>query len=111
MCLDDRAADRAVGVPHIGDVAEVAAQLLGGDVLTGDPRTPELDGIDHPKVLQSVHGIRVTLDKIDPQSLSAPEVMRAELSRRLGVDVMSYQITALDYITDMARITVFYRKH
>lgn len=67
--------------------------------------------IDHPKVLQSVHGIRVTLDKIDPQSLSAPEVMRAELSRRLGVDVMSYQITALDYITDMARITVFYRKH
>jgi hypothetical protein len=30
--------------------------------------------------------------------------MRSELSRRLGVEVMSYQITALDYINDMARI-------
>jgi hypothetical protein len=66
--------------------------------------------IDHPRVLQSVDGIRVTLDKIDAHALSEPETMRAELSRRLGVDVMSYQITALDYISDMARITVFYRK-
>lgn len=66
--------------------------------------------IDHPKVLQSVDGIRITLDKIDAHALSEPEVMRADLSRRLGVDVMSYQITALDYISDMARITVFYRK-
>ncbi len=67
--------------------------------------------IDHPKVLKSVDGIRITLDKIDPQALTAPDAMRAELSRRLGVDVMSYQITAIDYIADMARITVFYRKH
>jgi Domain of unknown function (DUF4956) len=66
--------------------------------------------IDHPRVLQSVDGIRVTLDKIDAHALSEPATMRAELSRRLGVDVMSYQITALDYISDMARITVFYRK-
>jgi hypothetical protein len=36
--------------------------------------------------------------------------MRSDLSRRLGVDVMSYQITALDYINDMARLHVFYRK-
>ena len=36
--------------------------------------------------------------------------MRADLSARLGVEVMSYQIVALDYINDMARINVFYRK-
>lgn len=66
--------------------------------------------IDHPRVLQSVDGIRITLDKIDQHALSDPAVMRAELSRRLGVDVMSYQITALDYINDMARLHVFYRK-
>jgi hypothetical protein len=66
--------------------------------------------IDHPRVLRSAHGIRVTLDKIDRHSLSDPTAMRAELSQRLGVDVMSYQITALDYINDMARISVFYRK-
>jgi hypothetical protein len=66
--------------------------------------------IDHPKVLQSVDGIRITLDKIDHHALSDPTAMRAELSQRLGVQVMSYQITALDYINDMARINVFYRK-
>lgn len=66
--------------------------------------------IDHPRVLQSVDSIRITLDKIDGEALSDPAAMRAELSRRLGVQVMSYQITALDYITDMARLNVFYRK-
>ncbi|MCW5636172.1 MAG: DUF4956 domain-containing protein [Rubrivivax sp.] len=66
--------------------------------------------IDHPRVLRSVDGVRLTLDKIDTHALSEPDTMRAELSRRLGVQVMSYQITALDYINDMARINVFYRK-
>jgi hypothetical protein len=36
--------------------------------------------------------------------------MRVALSSRLGVEVMSYQIVALNYITDMAQINVFYRK-
>lgn len=67
--------------------------------------------LDHPLVLHSVEGIKITLDKIDGHALSDPEAMRGELSQRLGVDVMSYQITALDYINDMARINVFYRKH
>jgi hypothetical protein len=66
--------------------------------------------IDHPRVLRSVDGIRITLDKIDTHALSNPERMRQDLSDRLGVQVMSYQITALDYINDMARISVFYRK-
>ncbi len=67
--------------------------------------------LDHPRVLGSVDGIRISLDKIDGHALSDPAAMRADLSQRLGVDVMSYQIVALDYITDMARINVFYRKH
>lgn len=66
--------------------------------------------IDHPRVLQSVDGVRITLDKIESHALSEPDIMRGELSRRLGVEVLSYQITALDYINDMARLTVFYRK-
>ena len=66
--------------------------------------------VDHPKILASVDGIKVTLDKIDHDALSDPIRMRADLSKRLGVTVMSYQITALDYVTDMARINVFYRK-
>jgi hypothetical protein len=66
--------------------------------------------LDHPGILRSAHGVKITLDKIDRDALSDPERMRQALSTRLGVDVMSYQITALDYITDMARINVFYRK-
>jgi hypothetical protein len=66
--------------------------------------------IDHPRVLRSVDGIRITLDKIDHHALTDPVAMRADLSQRLGVQVLSYQITALDYINDMARINVYYRK-
>ncbi|MBW4709016.1 DUF4956 domain-containing protein [Roseobacter sp. YSTF-M11] len=66
--------------------------------------------LDHPRILQSADGVKITLDKIDPHALSDPETMRKDLSNRLGVDVMSYQITALDYINDMARINVFFRK-
>lgn len=66
--------------------------------------------LDHPRILQSADGVKITLDKIDPHALSDPEAMRKDLSSRLGVDVMSYQITALDYINDMARINVFFRK-
>lgn len=66
--------------------------------------------LDHPRVLRSADGIKVTLDQIDAHALSDPAAMRADLSRRLGVQVVSYQIVALDYITDMARINVYYRK-
>jgi hypothetical protein len=66
--------------------------------------------LDHPRILKSAAGVKITLDKIDEHALSNPAVMRAELSERLGVDVMSYHILALDYINDMARIDVFFRK-
>lgn len=65
---------------------------------------------DHPTILASSDGVKITLDKIDHDALSDPAKMRADLSKRLGVDVMSYQITALDYINDMARLNVFFRK-
>lgn len=68
--------------------------------------------IDHPLILRSVDGIKITLDKIEPHSLSDPGLMRADLTKRLGVEVMSYQIISLDYVNDMARVNVFYhRKH
>lgn len=66
--------------------------------------------LDHPRILRSAAGVKITLDKIDEHALSNPELMRADLSGRLGVEVMSYNIIALDYINDMARIDVFFRK-
>lgn len=66
--------------------------------------------IDHPRILSSVDGIKITLDKIDAHALSDPTLMRTNLSERLGVDVMYYQIISFDYVNDMARINVYYRK-
>ena len=67
--------------------------------------------IDHPKMLRSVYKVGVTLDRIDGNVLSDPAEMRQALSLRLGVEVMSFQVISMDYINDMARLNVFYRKH
>lgn len=66
--------------------------------------------MDHPRVLQSVDGVKITLDKIDRAALVDPALMRHSLSQKLGVDVMSYQILQLDYVNDLARINVYFRK-
>lgn len=67
--------------------------------------------LDHPRMLHSVDGIKLTLDKIDAHALSDPPSMRLDLTKRLGVDVMFYQIISFDYVNDLARINVYYRKH
>lgn len=67
--------------------------------------------VDHPRMLQSVSGAKVALDKIHVSLLSDPTAMRADLSERLGVEVLSYQVLQLDYITEMAKLNVYYRKH
>ncbi|NNE85905.1 MAG: DUF4956 domain-containing protein [Alphaproteobacteria bacterium] len=65
--------------------------------------------LDHPKVMQSANSAKLTLDKIDQHALSDVERMRAQLSDRLGVEVMNFQIVELNYVNDLARINVFYR--
>lgn len=65
--------------------------------------------LDHPKMLSTAKSAKLTLDRIDPHTLSDKERMRAELSERLGVDVMTFQIVELNYVNDLARINVFYR--
>jgi len=67
--------------------------------------------LDHPRMLRSVDGIKITLDKIDAHALSDPAAMRTDLSGRLGVEVTFYQIISFDYVNDMARINVYYRTH
>jgi hypothetical protein len=65
--------------------------------------------LDHPNMLKSAHGAKLTLDAIDPEILSDTEKTRQALSDRLGVDVMTFQIVELNYVNDMARINIFYR--
>ena len=66
--------------------------------------------IDHPKMLKSVSSAKLTLDRIEPHILNDHAQMRADLSERLGVEVMTFQIVELNYVNDLARINVFYRK-
>ena len=93
-----------IGVGTMGEpMCRNLARKSGMTVLAADRDTAPLERL-------AADGVKITLDKIDAHALSKPEVMRADLSARLGVEVMSYQIVALDYINDMARINVFYRK-
>lgn len=66
--------------------------------------------LDHPLILRSAAGVKITLDKIDTYALSDPELMRIDLSKRLGVEVMTYHIDQLDFINDMARVSVYFHK-
>jgi Domain of unknown function (DUF4956) len=65
--------------------------------------------VDHPKMLRSIGGAKVTLDKIDKTLLSDPAVMNKSLSEQLGVDVLSYQVLQLDYINELVRLNVYFR--
>jgi hypothetical protein len=65
--------------------------------------------LDHPAILKSVSSAKVTLDKIDPHVLSDTHRMKAELSARLGVNVMTFQIIELNYVNDLARLNVYFR--
>lgn len=67
--------------------------------------------LDHPKVLPPVNTLRITLDKIDTYALSDPERMCRDLSERLSVPVLSYQIKTLDFINDLAILHVNYRSN
>ena len=64
--------------------------------------------IDHPKMLQSSHSALVTLDSIEPHILSNPSALTRELSERLGVNVLNFQIKELNYVNDLARLNIFY---
>ena len=64
---------------------------------------------DHPKMLKSSKSTKLTLDKVDPHLLSDVELMRSQLSERLGVEVMNFNITELNYVNDLAMINVYYR--
>ncbi|MEH6628225.1 MAG: DUF4956 domain-containing protein [Motiliproteus sp.] len=65
--------------------------------------------LDHPKMLKSASRAKLTLDKIDQHVLSDTELMRSQLSERLGVEVMNFHITELNYVNDLAVINVYYR--
>lgn len=65
--------------------------------------------LDHPAILKSADSAKLTLDRIDEHMLADPDRMRADLSERLGVDVMGFQVIDVNYVNDLASLNVFYR--
>jgi uncharacterized protein DUF4956 len=65
--------------------------------------------IDHPKILQSSQSTKITLDSIKQQILSDPIGLKQELSEKLGVNVLNFQIIELNYVNDLARLHIFYK--
>ena len=60
-------------------------------------------------MLKSSSSAKITLDRIEAHVLADSEKMRADLSARLGVEVMNFHVIELNYVNDLARINVFYR--
>ena len=67
--------------------------------------------VDHPSVLSQSSSAKVTFDRIDLELLSNPAAMCASLSERLSVKVLNYQVTQVDYINDMVKLNVYFRKN
>ena len=61
------------------------------------------------KLANHAGNARLTLDKTDLRVLSDTELLRSYLSERLGVEVMNFHITELNYVNDLAQINVYYR--
>lgn len=82
----------------IGFVGVVATMVVVATFILG-----------HPALLRSVATAKITLDRIDGHALADPERMKKDLSERLGIEVLTFSISELNYVNDLARITINYR--
>ena len=65
--------------------------------------------IDHPEILKSVNQLDVKLDSIPENFMSNPEGFKALLSERLGVEVLSFRIRSVCYVTEVIQAEVDFR--
>lgn len=86
------------GTPLVQNLAITGLVLLGVYV------------VDHPRFLRGSRAVTVTLDQIDPSLLSDREEMRRLLSDRLGVRVRGFEIVSLNFVNELAVISLTYRK-
>lgn len=64
---------------------------------------------DHPKILKAVRSAKIHLDSIDSKLLSDSAAMKIKLSERLGVEVLSFTVTHVDYISEKASLNVHFK--
>jgi len=67
--------------------------------------------IDNPNILKGVYTMKVVLDHIPEGILKNPEKMRDILSKKFGINVVSYSVDNINYIKDMASIKLTYHSN
>lgn len=66
--------------------------------------------VDHPALVSGSRALTVTLDEIDPHLLSDPKAMQRTLSTRLGVHVTGFEIISLNYVKNIATVSLTYTR-
>ena len=65
--------------------------------------------IDHPKILKSVSQMTVKIDAVPERFMAEPEAFKEILSQRLGVEILSYRVLDVCYITEVIRAEVDFK--
>lgn len=95
----------AIGIAvmcSIGGTAFIEVIAITGCVLAG------VYVVDHPKLLRGSRAVTITLDHIDPSLLSDREAMQRVLTERLGVRVKGFEIISLNFVNELAVISLTY---
>jgi hypothetical protein len=66
--------------------------------------------VDHPAMMKGSRAVTVTLDSIAPELLTDSDAMKRILDGRLGVTVTGYEIISMNYVNDLAVVSLTYQK-
>lgn len=65
--------------------------------------------IDHPKMLKSVSQMTVKIDSIPERFMEQPQAFKELLSTKLGVEILSYRVLDVCYVTEVIRAEVDFK--
>jgi hypothetical protein len=65
--------------------------------------------IDHPKMLKSVSQMTVKIDSIPQRFMEEPQAFKELLSTKLGVEILSYRVLDVCYVTEVIRAEVDFK--
>jgi Domain of unknown function (DUF4956) len=65
--------------------------------------------IDHPKMLKSVSQMTVKIDSVPERFMEQPQAFKELLSQRLGVEILSYRVLDVCYVTEVIRAEVDFK--
>lgn len=101
----------ALAVINGAGITDLNFVLLSNFVIIASAWIISTWSIEHSAKLIEVDNIRrmsLTLDHIDQPSLNDRALMTANLAKRVGLDIQSYDITKIDYVRDVIEVNLVY---